>query len=82
MGSRYCSVTEGVSTKAAGNLSAAKDPGALEYWNRPHEQSVSAVNASGQPLACWTCTKLEVWPESHWPGFALRQADVFQSYTA
>ena len=24
---------------------------------------------------------LEVWPESHWPGFALRQADVFQSYT-
>ena len=20
---------------------------------------------------------LEVWPESHWPGFALRQADVF-----
>ena len=25
---------------------------------------------------------LEVWPESHWPGFALRQVDVFQSYTA
>ena len=25
---------------------------------------------------------LEVWPESHWPGFALRQADVCQSYTA
>ena len=23
---------------------------------------------------------LEVWPESHWPGFALRQADVLQSY--
>ena len=23
---------------------------------------------------------LEVWPESHWPGFALRQAAVFQSY--
>ena len=23
---------------------------------------------------------LEVWPESHCPGFALRQADVFQSY--
>ena len=21
---------------------------------------------------------LEVWPESHWPGFALRQADVSQ----
>ena len=27
-------------------------------------------------------TFLEVWPESHWPGFALRQADVLQSYTA
>ena len=25
---------------------------------------------------------LEVWPESHWPGFALCQADVLQSYTA
>ena len=25
---------------------------------------------------------LEVWPESHWPGFALRRADVFQSYSA
>ena len=25
---------------------------------------------------------LEVWPESHWQGFALRQADVLQSYTA
>ena len=22
---------------------------------------------------------LEIWPESHWPGFALRKADVFQS---
>ena len=26
--------------------------------------------------------RLEVWPESHWPGFALRQVDVLQSYTA
>ena len=25
---------------------------------------------------------LEVWPESHWPRFALRQTDVLQSYTA
>ena len=25
---------------------------------------------------------LEVWPESHWSGFALRQVDVLQSYTA
>ena len=32
------------------------------------------------PLSCHP--SLEVWPESHWPGFALRKADVFQSYTA
>ena len=25
---------------------------------------------------------LEVWPESHWPGFALREADVFKTYIA
>ena len=25
---------------------------------------------------------LEIRPESRWPGFALRQADVLQSYTA
>ena len=25
---------------------------------------------------------LEVWPESHWPGFALRQADVLLAETA
>ena len=26
--------------------------------------------------------RLEVWPESHWPGFALRQVDGLQSYMA
>ena len=25
---------------------------------------------------------LEVWPESHWPSFALREADVFKTYMA
>ena len=25
---------------------------------------------------------LEVWPESHWPGFALRQSEVLQTGTA
>ena len=43
--------------------------------------------ASGPPAAAnisWDRegADLEVWPESHWPGFALRQSDVFQSYTA
>ena len=37
----------------------------------------------GQPLPEEVRSALlEVWPESHWPGFALRQADVLQSYTA
>ena len=27
---------------------------------------------------CLASVLLEVWPESHWPGFALRKADVFQ----
>ena len=39
-------------------------------WTPPQESYTS-------PLA----GGLEVWPESHWLGFALRQPDVLQSYT-
>ena len=43
----------------------------------------------GQLVAAWSALAvtskkngyLEVWPESHWLGFALRQPDVLQSYT-
>ena len=46
------------------------------------------LTCSSEPTGCmrlahWlydNASGLEVWPESHWPGFALRQADVFQSY--
>ena len=31
---------------------------------------------------CLPEVSLEVWPESHWPGFAPLQVDVLQSYTA
>ena len=42
-----------------------------------------AVQVMAHNLARWTARiGLEVWPESHWPGFALRQSDVFQSYAA
>ena len=34
------------------------------------------------PKPTATPVPLEVWTESHWPGFALRQADVIQSYMA
>ena len=40
------------------------------------------VANAGLTLPTALTLHLEVWPESHWPGFALRQADVFQSYTA
>ena len=33
----------------------------------------------GMLLSFFVAVPLEVWPESHWPGFALRKADVFQS---
>ncbi len=38
------------------------------------------VPSPGDPGAYYLV--LEVWPESHWPGFALRQADVLQPYSA
>ena len=44
-----------------------------------------AIRNSDEALARFAGTIaliLEVWPESHWPGFALRQADVFQAYPA
>ena len=41
------------------------------------QSSTVNVTTSAEPQV-----DLEVWPESHWPGFALRQADVLQSYTA
>ena len=42
-----------------------------------HTSSTIATRARNRP---WY--DLEVWPESQWPGFALRQADVLQSYIA
>ena len=57
--------------------------GALELRCFPTRRNWALVTMAGMQ---WTPNLrlgyLEVWPESHWPGFALRQADVFQSYTA
>ena len=39
-------------------------------------------SANSQGPFCPCDAWLEVWPESHWPGFTLRQSDVFQSYAA
>ena len=47
-----------------------------------HPQTIAATLAvSSVPEAVTQAVVviLEVWPESHWPGFALRQADVLQS---
>ena len=47
-------------------------------WRRsPAEQPRIRRNRLVWQIFQWLL--LEVWPESHWPGFALRKADVFQS---
>ena len=64
----------------------------LYSWNEHEEHAaiepdkgispVSYGNSLIEKTSAYYRQFLEVWPESHWPGFALRQADVFQSYTA
>ena len=46
-----------------------------EIVMRPHGEDSACDNPVLDVL-------LEVWPESHWPGFALREADVFKTYKA
>ena len=41
------------------------------------EELARVVLNGGRPKG--SVKALEIWPESHWPGFALRQSDVFQS---
>ena len=46
-----------------------------------HEQLVLGISRMGDDGVDGVGRdQLEVWPESYWAGFALRQADVFQSY--
>ena len=47
-----------------------------------HWATVAGIIEDASDRSGIITTPLEVWPESHWPGFALRQADVIQSYTA
>ena len=44
------------------------------------EEAMVIVEGSLEAILGDQVVTLEVWPESHWPSFALRQADVFQSY--
>ena len=47
------------------------------------DTAVIRIEAPGlQPAVLGLSSSLEVWPESHWPGFTLRQSDVLQSYAA
>ena len=58
---------------------------AAALTGRPLQHLVSAPNgafatdAHGPGLLKQLSKILEVWPESHLPGFALRKTDVFQS---
>ena len=45
-------------------------------WAGRHEEVLKG------PFLRTVVVILEVWPESHWPGFALREADVFKTYMA
>ena len=47
-------------------------------WRSAFRYAAGEV-ASEQEIEDKLMGSLEVWPESHWPGFALRKADVFQS---
>ena len=61
-------------------------PGGLivDYLGIAHEvkKAVATYTDSGGSGETAIDLALEVWPESHCPGFVLRQADVLQSYTA
>ena len=59
------------------NKSLLMELARCEYIQR--RENVIAVGNSGTGK---THIALEVWPESHWLGFALRQPDVLQSYKA
>ena len=43
---------------------------------------IPAGEVERRSLDVYELAALEVWPESHWPGFALREADVFKTYMA
>ena len=68
------------------------DPSCLEYLSTgqdwPGLRSVVKVVGRRETPAGTTVqpryyiSSLEVWPETHWPGFALRQTDVLQMYLA
>ena len=46
------------------------------------EEAMVIVEGSLEAILGDQVVTLEVWPESHWPGFALREADVFKTYMA
>ena len=46
------------------------------------QHAIVETLSSRRKLITLDTADLEVWPESHWPGFALRQADVLQTGTA
>ena len=52
----------------------------------PDNQYVCPTLMENGPDDCTThpidTAYLEVWPESHWPGFALCESDVFKTYMA
>ena len=65
--------------------------GITSFQHRNHQEALEAFEKALQYkedfAEAWydkalALGHLEVWPESQWPGFTLRQADVLQSYIA
>ena len=50
----------------------------LALADRLKAMGLTCVHLSFPGKEIGTVGRLEVWPESHWPGFALHKADVFQ----
>ena len=50
----------------------------LELMARMDRQYLKTPFYGSRRMKAWLLAEgyLEVWPESHWPGFALRQTDV------
>ena len=73
-----------------GNHYAMTSQPRLRPVSFPNAYASSTIPQPGQGEGLWQqkqeaithARDLEAWPESHRPGFALRQADVLQSYTA
>ena len=61
------------------STSDISDSDGLANASFTHQWLADDADIDGAATSSYT---LEVWPESHWPGFALRESDVLKTYMA